>query len=89
MAVTLSPELEVRLQRVVESGRYATVEQAIESVVDKLENEAIDDVLSGWTKEELDAAIEEGLESARSEPLVTPAEAREHLARLRAELARG
>jgi predicted transcriptional regulator len=40
------------------------------------------------TLSELQAAIDEGVESADNEPLVTPEEARAHLAKVRESLAR-
>jgi predicted transcriptional regulator len=86
MSITISPELEGRIQRVVASGRYATPELAMEAAVRQLE---IDDPLASWSKEDLNAAIEEGLWSLQNEPLVTPEEARAGLAQLRTELQRG
>jgi putative addiction module CopG family antidote len=83
MAITLSPELESRIQRVVASGRYATTEQAIEDAVRQLE---FNDPLADWSKEELQAAVDEGLWSAENEPLLTPEESLAGLSQLRTEL---
>ncbi len=85
MALTLSPELEVRIERVVANGRFPDVQSAVEHAVNALE---IDDMLDAWPAGELQALIDEGLESARTEPHVTEGEARAHLAQLRAELIR-
>jgi Arc/MetJ-type ribon-helix-helix transcriptional regulator len=85
MALTLSPELEGRIERVVANGRFPNVASAVEHAVHALE---IDDMLDAWPACELQALIDEGLESARTEPLVTEAEARAHLAQVRAELMR-
>jgi Arc/MetJ-type ribon-helix-helix transcriptional regulator len=85
MPLTLSPELEGRIERVVANGRFPNVESAMEHAVNALE---VDDRLAEWPAEELQALIDEGLESARTEPLVTEAEARAHLAQVRAELMR-
>jgi hypothetical protein len=85
MAITISPELEVRIQRVVASGRFATPEQAVEAAMERLE---IDDPLSGWSQQELQTVIDEGLWSLENEPLMTPEEVRAELAQLRADLRR-
>ncbi len=82
MAMTITPELEERIERVVANGRFPNAQAAVEHAVNALE---IDDMLAGWPAGELQALIDEGLESERSEPLVTEAEARAHLAQVRAE----
>jgi predicted transcriptional regulator len=85
MALTISPELEGRIQRVVDSGRYATPEQAIESAVSRIES---DEMLAGWSKADLEAAIDEGLASAERGELYTEAETRAYLAKVRSDLER-
>jgi Arc/MetJ-type ribon-helix-helix transcriptional regulator len=82
MAITISPELEGRIQRVVASGRYATAEDAVEAAVQQLE---FDDPLAGWSKSDLQAWIDEGLWSAENEPLLTPDEVRTPLACIKVE----
>jgi Arc/MetJ-type ribon-helix-helix transcriptional regulator len=85
MALTLSPELEQRIEKVVANGHFTSVQSAVEHAVKALE---VDDMLADWPAGELQALIDEGLESARTEPHVSEAEALEHLAKLRTELAR-
>jgi len=81
MAMTLSPELETRIQRVVDTGRFNTTEQAIESAISRLE---VDELLSGWSKADLEAAIDEGLASVDRGELYTEDEVRAYLAEVRA-----
>jgi predicted transcriptional regulator len=91
MAITISPELEGRIQRVVASGRFATPEEAVAVAVTYMERELrqTDEILDQFAPGELQALIDEGIRSMETEPLVTPQEARAHLARVRAELMRG
>jgi Arc/MetJ-type ribon-helix-helix transcriptional regulator len=85
MALTLSPELEERIERVVANGRFPDVQSAVEHAVHALE---ADDMFSAWPAGELQALIDEGLESERNEPHFTEAQARAYLAEVRAELER-
>jgi Arc/MetJ-type ribon-helix-helix transcriptional regulator len=85
MALTLSPELEERIERVVANGRFPDIQSAVEHAVNALE---VDDMLATWPAGELQALIDEGLESARTEPHFTEPQARAYLAEVRAELER-
>jgi Arc/MetJ-type ribon-helix-helix transcriptional regulator len=85
MALTLSPELEVRIERVVANGRFPDVQSAVEHAVQALE---LDDMLNAWPAGELQALIDEGLESEKKEPHFTEAQIRTYLAEVRAELDR-
>jgi Arc/MetJ-type ribon-helix-helix transcriptional regulator len=85
MALTLSPELEERIERVVANGRFPDVKSAVEHAVNALE---VDDMLAAWPAGELQALIDEGLVSEKSEPHFTEAEARVYLADVRAALER-
>jgi hypothetical protein len=83
LAITISPEREGRIQRVVASGRYATLALAMEAAIQQLE---VDDPLASWSKAELEALMDEGLWSLENEPLTTAEEARTGRAQLRSEL---
>jgi Arc/MetJ-type ribon-helix-helix transcriptional regulator len=85
MELTITPELEERIERVVANGRFPNAQAAVEHAVNALE---IDDMLADWPAGELQVLIDEGLESERNEPLVTETEARARLAQVRAELTR-
>jgi hypothetical protein len=87
MAMTLSTELEERLNRFVALGRFETLEQALEGAVAyrELEMQQADEVFSGWSKGELGAMIDEGLASAENEPLMSGEEVRAYPARARSE----
>ncbi len=61
MALMLKPELEGRIQRKLESGGYDTVDQLIESVLDRLDD---DEAISGMTMAEIQSKIEEGWAAA-------------------------
>lgn len=76
MALTLKPETEQRVQAMVEGGHYSSPEALIEEALDVLEAE---NPLSIWTPNELNAAIQEGLDSAMREPLVSPEELQQRL----------
>jgi hypothetical protein len=54
LAITISPEREGRIQRVVASGRYATLALAMEAAIQQLE---VDDPLASWSKAELEALM--------------------------------
>jgi len=83
MALTLTPELEGRIERVVASGSFPDVQSAMEHAVNALEADAM---LDAWPAAELQRLVDEGIESARNEPLVAEDEARGHMAALRATL---
>ena len=85
MALTLSPELEGRIERVVAEGGFPDVQSAMEHAVNALETDAM---LDAWPAGELQAQVDEGLESARTERLFTETEARAYLAQRRSELTR-
>jgi Arc/MetJ-type ribon-helix-helix transcriptional regulator len=85
MALTLSPEIEERIERVVANGRFPDIQSAVEHAVNALE---VDDMLAAWPSGELQVLIDEGLESERNEPSMNEAELRAYLAQARAELTR-
>jgi len=87
MELTITPELESIIQREVESGRYETPQQVFENAVYKLKQD--DDDKLGMTLAEFQALLDEGWEAAERGDLVTPEEARAHLAKVRSELDRG
>ena len=66
-------------------GRFPDIDSAVEHAVNALE---VDDMLATWPVGELQALIDEGLESEKNEPSVTGEEARAYLAQLRADLTR-
>jgi len=86
MAITVNPAIEQRIQQMLEGGEYSTVDQLLASALDRL---AIDAIVQSVGVEKFRKLIDEGIQSAEREPLVTPEEARAHLARVRAELIRG
>jgi hypothetical protein len=59
MALTLRPELEVRIRRKVDSEGYQTVDQLLESALDRL-----DEANCGLTLKEFQAKINEGWDAA-------------------------
>jgi Arc/MetJ-type ribon-helix-helix transcriptional regulator len=87
MELTITPEIEGVIQRKVASGEYATAQQALESAVKRLDQDASG--LEGWSAAELQAMVDEGLWSAENEPLMTLEEVRSGLAELRAARHRG
>jgi len=86
MELTITPELESIIQREVESGRYETPQQVLENAVYRLNQ---DDDKLGLTAAEFQSLLDEGWEAAERGDLVTPEEARAHLAKVRSELDRG
>jgi Arc/MetJ-type ribon-helix-helix transcriptional regulator len=86
MAITISPELEGRIQRVVASGRYATAELALQNAVHGLEQEDAD---FGLSAAELQTLIDVGWAEAERGETMSGDEARVRLAELRATRQRG
>lgn len=83
MELSLTPELERRIQQQVESGRFASAEQLISKAVDVFESWPVPE---GMDQTEFERLIEEGCAEADRGETVSAEEAREHLARLRASL---
>jgi hypothetical protein len=85
MELKLTPELEELIQRHLDSGRFDTPYQV---VIDAVVQLPMKDPDLGLSTAEWDVLIQEGLDSAENEPLLTPEEARAYLAGVRAELRR-
>jgi predicted transcriptional regulator len=85
MELTLTPESEERLQRRLSEGRWKSPAEVMETALDILDD--LDDVIVR-NREELDAKIQEGLDSADRGELYTEEEVRAHLAEVRAQLDR-
>jgi predicted transcriptional regulator len=82
MELTLTPESEERLQRRLSEGRWKSPAEVMETALDILDD--LDDVIVR-NREELEAAIQVGIESAENERLYTAEEVRMHLAEVRAQ----
>jgi putative addiction module CopG family antidote len=91
MTVELTPEVEAMIQDELASGRFQdmsdVIATAMHALADRRDLEH-DYPVPPMTLAEFQAAIDEGVESADNEPLVTPEEARASLARVRQGLAR-
>jgi Arc/MetJ-type ribon-helix-helix transcriptional regulator len=83
MEVTLTPELEQRLERRLSGGRWHTPSEVLETALDILDD------MDEWivmSREELDAKLEESLASAQRGETVSAEDAKAHLAKLREAL---
>jgi Arc/MetJ-type ribon-helix-helix transcriptional regulator len=83
MTLTPTPANEERIQYLMDSGEFATVDDVLAAALDRL---AVDRIVQDIGLTEFQRMIDEGWDSAENEELVTPEEARAHLARVRAEL---
>ncbi len=83
MEMTLTPEVERRLELRLREGRWKTASEVLETALDFLDG--MDDVIV-LDRKELDAKIQEGLDSADRGDLYTEEEVRAHLAAVRAQL---
>jgi predicted transcriptional regulator len=82
MELILTPESEERLQRRLSEGRWKSPAEVMETALDILDD--LDDVIVR-NREELEAAIQKGIDSAENERLYTADEVRAHLAEVRAQ----
>lgn len=82
MTLTVAPEVEGRIQAMMDSGAYTTVDQLLTAALERL---AVDEVVESIGVAELQKIIDEGVRSAKEEPLVSPEEARAYLAKVRAD----
>jgi len=85
MTLTPTPANEERIQYLMGSGKFATVDDVLAAALDRL---AVDRIVQDIGLAEFQRMLDEGLESAENEELVTPEEARAYLARVRDELRR-
>jgi predicted transcriptional regulator len=85
MEMTLTPEVERRLELRLREGRWKTASEVLETALDFLDG--MEDVIV-LNRKELDAKIQEGLDSADRGELYTEEEVRAHLAEVRAQLDR-
>jgi len=85
MTLTPTHANEERIQYLMDSGEFATVDDVLAAALDRL---AVDRIVQDIGLAEFQRMLDEGLESAENEELVTPEEARVYLARVRDELRR-
>jgi Arc/MetJ-type ribon-helix-helix transcriptional regulator len=83
MELALTPELEARIQRQLESGRFESAEQLVSTAVEVFESFPLP---GGLEQAEFQRLLEEGCAEADRGETVSAEEAREHLRRLRAAL---
>ncbi len=80
MQVTLTPEAEALLQKQMESGRFSDASEVIATALTVLSDTMQEDYA------ELDALIQEGIDSADRGELYSEGEARAYIAAMRANL---
>ena len=80
MQLTITAEVEALIQREMETGHFKTVDDLIEAALHALQYNI------PYTRSELDAMIQEGIDSADRGELYTEQEARAYLAAMRAKL---
>lgn len=83
MAVTLTPELERRIQEQVESGRFQSAVEVVSKGLDAIESSPLPE---GMDQTEFDRLLEEGCAAADRGEIVSAEEAGKHLAKVRARL---
>jgi Arc/MetJ-type ribon-helix-helix transcriptional regulator len=81
MQLTLPPELERRIQRQIESGRFHDAEELVSTALDAFESNPLP---AGMDQQEFELLLQEGCAAADAGETVSPEEARERLAALRA-----
>lgn len=80
MELTLTPELERRIQQQLESGRFQSAEQLVSTALDAIERFPLP---AGIDQTEFERLLDEGCAAADRGETVSAEEAREHLARVR------
>ena len=83
MELTLPPELEQRIQRQLESGRFNDAVELVSTAMDAIESFPLP---KGMQQAEFERLLEEGCAAADRRDTVSAEEARQHLVRVRAEL---
>ncbi len=76
MALALTPETEQRIGALVESGRYASVQEVLEQALERLEEDVL---FAAWKPAELQVAVQEGLDSAQRGEFVNAEELEQRL----------
>jgi Arc/MetJ-type ribon-helix-helix transcriptional regulator len=80
MHLTLTPELEQRIQRQLESGRFHSAAELVSTALDAIESFPLP---GGMDQSGFDKLLEEGCTAADRGETVTPDEARERMRSLR------
>jgi Arc/MetJ-type ribon-helix-helix transcriptional regulator len=83
MQLILTPELEQRIQRQLESGRFHDAVELVSTALDAIESFPLPE---GMDQTEFQSLLEEGCAAADRGDTVSAEDARLHLARVRAEL---
>jgi Arc/MetJ-type ribon-helix-helix transcriptional regulator len=83
MELTLPPELEQRIQRQLESGRFNSAEELVSTALTAIESFPLP---QGLQQADFERLLEEGCAAADRGDSVSAEEARKHLATARAEL---
>jgi antitoxin ParD1/3/4 len=86
MELTITPELESLIQRKLNSGKYETPQQVIESALSRLDEKDVD---LGMSTAEFQALIDEGWNEAERGETISGEEARSRLVANRAARQRG
>lgn len=79
MQLTLAPETLQRIEAMVDSGNFASPEEVIEQALNRLEAE---ELLASWSRDDLQAAIQEGIDAADRGDTFSMEEVKAHLAAL-------
>ena len=82
MELALTPELEQRIQQQLDSGRFNSAVELVSTALDAIESFPL---LAGMQQADFERLLEEGCEAADRGETVSADEAREHLARVRAQ----
>jgi Arc/MetJ-type ribon-helix-helix transcriptional regulator len=83
MQLTLTPELEQRIQRQLESGRFQSAEELVSTALAAIESFPLPE---GMDQSEFERLLDEGCAAAECGDTVSADEARAYLANVRAEL---
>jgi Arc/MetJ-type ribon-helix-helix transcriptional regulator len=83
MELALPPELEQRIQQQLESGRFNSAEELVSTALDAIESFPLPERMQ---QADFHRLLEEGCEAADRGETVSPEEATQHLASVRAKL---
>jgi Arc/MetJ-type ribon-helix-helix transcriptional regulator len=83
MTLTLTPELEERLERRLRGGRWHSPAEVLETALDMLDE--LEDVIV-LSKDELDAKLEQSFADVKRGAVYNEEEARAYMANMRASL---
>jgi Arc/MetJ-type ribon-helix-helix transcriptional regulator len=86
MTLTPTPANEERIQYLMDSGEFATVDDVLAAALDRL---AVDRIVQAIGLAEFQAQLDEGWEQAERGDTMSGEEARAYLAKARAERNRG